>query len=628
MDSQVEDIKARLSIVEVVGGYVKLVKAGAHWKAPCPFHHEKTPSFMVNEERQIWHCFGCHKGGDAFSFLMEIEGIDFREALALLAERAGVELERRGSYPGSEPSGSRDSKSRLLEALEWATKFYEQQLWKGSGQASLQYLCNRGLTDESIRQFRVGFAPVGWRHTLEFLTQKGYSEQEIEATGLIIKKSSERDESTVGDNRSRSSHYDRFRERITFPIQDVLGRVIGFSARVAPGGDESQAKYINTPETMLYHKSQALYGIALAKNAMKEADVALFVEGQMDVVATHQAGFPFTVAVSGTALTEEQLKIIGRYTKHIKLFFDMDGAGQTASRRSAELALHLGMRVDIVAIEGGKDAAELARTDVESLRRAIELTVPAMQYVLDRLSVRFNPRDPLGRKSIVEDYTLLLASVPDTMERMHWLGRLAAALGTEERIVAASVEEHLRANRITTPLHRASQTEPSHTTSEQPVARNILTRRSEVLRRRIVLAMVAESSLWQRVLADTVDPVRAFLAEDDEFALLAAWGEACSYDINRLLAEMTDPSHKESLAATYFESERSLEQEGLSADDPEERTRMVSALVGNYLVELAKELHKDRRLALEHTMTAARNAGDAAREAVLRKEFAELLKNE
>ena len=244
-----------------------------------------------------------------------------------------------------------------------------------------------------------------------------------------------------------------------------------------------------------------------------------------------------------------------------------------------------------------------------------------MQYFLERLCVRFNPRDPLGRKSIVQDYTLLLASIPDTMERMHWLGRLAEALGTEERIVAASVEEYLRANRVATP----SASPPVSEVTPRVMAQNVLTRRSEVLRRRIVLAMVADKAIWQQMLIETTDDIRTFLAEDEDFVLLANTGEACGYDMNRLLAEVDDQPRKEQLAATFFESERSLEQEGFSIDDPEERKKMIAALVGNYLVEIGKELHKDHLLSLQREMTEARNTGDATREAELRREFSELL---
>ena len=312
MNSDIEEIKSRLNIADIIGEYIRLDKAGANYRARCPFHNEKTPSFMVSAEKQIWHCFGCQKGGDIFGFVMEIEGLDFKETLKLLAEKAGVALKKTDFKAESK-------KTRTLEILELATKFYETQLWSGAGKIKiLNYLKDRGLQKESIKEFRLGYAPAGWRNILTFLIGRGYSAQEIEKTGLLVKK----------DN---GDFYDRFRDRIIFPIADPMGKVVGFSARVAPGGDESQAKYVNTPESEVYHKSKALYGIDKAKGEIKSKNFALLVEGNMDVVAAAQAGIKNTVAVSGTALTPDQINIVKRYTNNLKMFFDMDKAGEEAT---------------------------------------------------------------------------------------------------------------------------------------------------------------------------------------------------------------------------------------------------------------------------------------------------------
>ncbi|MFZ1627153.1 MAG: DNA primase, partial [Candidatus Moraniibacteriota bacterium] len=320
MSTTTEDIKARLNIVDVVGQYVKLQKAGSAWKANCPFHQEKTPSFNVNEERNMWHCFGCGKGGDAFAFVMEIEGLEFREALKLLAEKAGVELPEYRS----DGRAVTETKDRGLEILELATKFYEKQLWESErGKVMLAYLRDRGLFEESLRTYRLGYAPDGWEHITKFLLGRGFRSEELESCGLSLK------------GKEGRGFYDRFRDRIMFPIQDILGRPIGYSARVSPGGNETQAKYINTPETNLYHKSRALYGLSIAKQAIKEAGRTILVEGNMDVIALHQAGLPNVVAVSGTALTADQLGILKRYGKKLALFFDMDKAGQAAAWKSA-----------------------------------------------------------------------------------------------------------------------------------------------------------------------------------------------------------------------------------------------------------------------------------------------------
>ncbi len=237
MNSDIEEIKSRLNIVDVLGTYIRLEKAGANWKALCPFHNEKSPSFMASEERQRWHCFGCGKDGDIFSFIMEMEGLDFKEALNNLAEKAGVELKKINPKLAAE-------KSKTLEILELAAKFYETQLWKGEGKEKIiQYLYNRGLKDEALKEFRLGYAPKGWRNLLAFLTGRGYKTEEINKTGLLVKKENAQS--------SNNQYYDRFRDRIIFPVADLNKKVVGFSARVAPGGDESQAKYVNTPETSL-----------------------------------------------------------------------------------------------------------------------------------------------------------------------------------------------------------------------------------------------------------------------------------------------------------------------------------------------------------------------------------------
>ena len=357
MNSDVEDVKSRINVVDLVGEYVRLTKAGSNWRALCPFHNEKSPSFMVSEERRSWHCFGCGKGGDVFSFIMDMEGIGFREALEQLAQKAGVQLKRfeKGD------KGQESLKPKLFNILELATKWYEKNLWDGKERDKiLKYLRDRGIVDGTIRKFRLGYAPDGWRNILEFLQKRDHKIEEIAKTGLLVEKEA--------SNNSRTQNigfYDRFRDRIMFPVQDVMGRVIGFSARVAPGGDEKNAKYINTPQSELYDKSKTLYGLHLAKTEIKKRDEVILVEGNMDVIASHQVGFGNTIAVSGTALTYDQIKIIKRYTENIKMAFDMDSAGQAAAKKSARVCLENDLNVRIVLLSSGKDAADVIRENKE-----------------------------------------------------------------------------------------------------------------------------------------------------------------------------------------------------------------------------------------------------------------------
>ncbi|KKP85135.1 MAG: primase protein [Candidatus Moranbacteria bacterium GW2011_GWF2_35_54] len=421
MSQEIEAIKAKLNIVDLIGEYVRLQKAGNNWKACCPFHNEKTPSFSVSEDKQVWHCFGCGKGGDAFGFLMEIEGLSFREALENLAQKTGVELPK---YSARENITNLE-KNKIEDILEEATLFYEKQLWETEGgKKILEYLKGRGLEESTVRDFRLGYAPDGWRNIAQFLVGRNYKIGDILRAGLVIHKE--------GKSQEIENFYDRFRNRIMFPITNPVGKVIGYSARIVPGEDESQAKYINTPETEVYHKSNVLYGIDKAKMSAKEKDWILLVEGQMDVIATNQAGIKNTVAVSGTALTLEQLSIIKRYTKNIRMFFDMDEAGQKAAKRSAQLAFDRELNVFIVSIDEGKDAADAVKEDVQKFIKAIDGSVVAMNYFIEKTLRGRNKSDIEDKKKIIEELSGLINSFSNKIEREHWMREVAERLNISE----------------------------------------------------------------------------------------------------------------------------------------------------------------------------------------------------
>ncbi len=335
MSTIIDQIKDRVDIVDLISSYLKLQKAGVNYKARCPFHNEKSGSFVVSPERQIWHCFGCSLGGDVFGFVKQIEGIEFPEALRILAARAGVKLT-------NENPEFRSHKTSLYEITELACKFFEKQLHQSDGgKRVLVYLHGRGLNDESIKNFRLGYAPESWQSLLDFLGRH-YQNQDIFDAGLIIKKDA-------------GGYYDRFRSRILFPVGDINGQVVGFSARVfAVSKDEEEkigAKYINTPQTSIYDKSRLLYGLDKAKLAIRKENKCLVVEGNMDVIMSHQSGAYNVVASSGTALTEGHLKIIKRYTDNLDLCFDSDNAGTLATERGVDLALAHGFNVGVVSIE-------------------------------------------------------------------------------------------------------------------------------------------------------------------------------------------------------------------------------------------------------------------------------------
>jgi DNA primase len=597
MLSPTEEIKARLNIVDVVGSYVKLDKSGSHWKACCPFHRERSPSFMVNEERQMWHCFGCNKGGDAFAFVMEMEGIGFREALVMLAERANVELPQYSQAAQEQYQEARDEKDRLYEIHELATKFYEKQLWEGPGkELILGYLRDRGLTEESIRTFRLGFAPEGWRHLYDFLIKSGFDAKELVQAGIALKKEN-------GDG-----YYDRFRDRIMFPITDTIGRVIGYSARVRPGADESQAKYINTSETPIYKKSQVLYGLAQARQAIKQAGYAVLVEGNMDVIACHQAGIENTVAVSGTALTEEQLALLRRYGKEIRFFFDMDEAGQKAARRSTELALGQDIEALIISIPEGKDAADVAREHPDTLREAIAHPQPALQYFLAQLVSRHDIETPAGQKEILAQFVPFVAVAKNEIDRAYWIKELAQAIRVEEKhlygvIHTARVEREKRVQHLPNTDRNAFQETAT-----------LYTKRSERLREEMIGLMLAFATVRAcgRELVDEV--VLKYLEKHPLYFFIVQAGD------ERNPIDLVEDKDLKALAGKLLF--RILDGPDFSVLSEEERGPVAGALFDRLVVDMKKEVIRSEELvALEHALEAARRAGEKEKEKELLSKF-------
>lgn len=422
MSAEVEQIKARLDIAELIREYLTLKQSGAHLKACCPFHQEKSPSFMVNKQRQIWHCFGCNEGGDIFTFIQRIENVDFREALKLLAEKAGVELST------SERSEiNRSERARLLDLLQTAAHIYARILRDVDGAAGARaYLQRRGMTAAMQEQFMVGCAPTGWDTLTSYLLQKGFSIEDCASSGMTIVKDD-----------GNGKRFDRFRSRIMFPICDAHGRIIGFTGRILEqAADEKTGKYVNTPETPLFHKGNIVYGLNLAKQAIKTSGYVVLVEGQMDVIACHGAGMSNVVACSGTALTMEQLKLLHRYTDELRMAFDADAAGAAASERSIALALAEGFSVKIIRIPegGGKDADECIQKNQETWKHAVEQALPFMEDLLVHLipleeHVTF-ARDPRRKDQLSKKIVSFIALIPSAVERDHWVQRASLELHT------------------------------------------------------------------------------------------------------------------------------------------------------------------------------------------------------
>ena len=413
MSSPVEEIKKRVDIVDLIGSYIRLSKAGANFKAVCPFHNEKTPSFYVSPSREIFHCFGCNAGGDVFRFVSMIEGVEFPEALSILAGRAGVVLKR------EDPRISGERK-RLLSLIDDAAKYFESEL-AGNGPAK-EYLRTRGLKEGTVRSFRLGFVPDGWENLFGHLSQKGYKPEEIAKAGLALQSS---------NPNSGTKFYDRFRSRIMFPISDSSGRVVGFSGRIF-NKETNEGKYINTPNTVLYDKSKILYLWDRAKNEARKENTCIVVEGQMDALMSHQAGITNTVATSGTAFGSAHLSIIKRLASKLLLAFDNDEAGETASRRAYELALDSGFEVHIIDVPEGKDPAETLAFDPGLWSGAIKNAKPVIAFFLDNLEKKFGGDLHKIRTEARTAVLPYIARFSSEIEKAHWVQETAKILQLKE----------------------------------------------------------------------------------------------------------------------------------------------------------------------------------------------------
>lgn len=419
--NEVEEIKSRLDIVEVIGGYLPLKKAGRNFKALSPFHQEKTPSFMVSPEKNIWHDFSSGQGGDVFSFVMKMEGIEFREALELLARRAGVNLRPRSQ---AAEQGNKQ-KHTLYEILEQSVNYYHAQLAKNK--KALEYLVSeRNLDKSTIKTFKLGYAPDSWEALGLYLKNAGFAEEAIKAAGL------------AGQKTGRNNIFDLFRDRIMFPIFDFSGRPIGFSARLLTDKPDAP-KYINTPESPIYHKSMVIYGLAQAKESIRRSDEVIVVEGNMDVLALHQADQKNIVAISGTAMTIEQLRILSRLSKNIKLCLDSDEAGKQATLRAIELAGGLDITLRVIVLENAKDPDEQIKRDKTTWQRAVKEAIYGVDFVFARGLELTDITSGPGKRKFTSFVLPYIAAISDDVEKAHYTKKLAQMLDIEEDIIRHTI---------------------------------------------------------------------------------------------------------------------------------------------------------------------------------------------
>jgi DNA primase len=429
MNDDISKIKEKIDVVDLISEYVQLKPAGVNHKGLCPLHHEKSPSFMVNRERQSWHCFGCAKGGDIFTFVQEIEGMEFRDALKFLADKAGVVLSRTGSTVET------SQKSRVKDINHEAAKFFHFILLKmAQSEPALQYLTTRGLTRETIEAWQIGFVPEQWDLLTKYLLKKGHAIEDIVASGLAIKKEG-------ADGRSGRGFYDRFRGRIMFPIWDAHDTVVGFTGRVLVESEHSGGKYVNTPQTMLYDKSRVLFGLNKAKREIKVKDLIVMVEGQMDVIACHQAGMTNVVATSGTALTEHQVTLLKRYSTNVRMAFDSDAAGVAAAKRGIDLLIEGGMNIKVIQIPdgAGKDPDECIKQNPSVWFDAVLCAEDIMEWYFSRSFQHMELHDPKVKQRIANELLLEISRIPFAVERDHWMNQLSHRLGVDVSVLREDV---------------------------------------------------------------------------------------------------------------------------------------------------------------------------------------------
>lgn len=413
--NDLEEIKNRLDIVDVISGYIKLEKAGANYKANCPFHDEKTPSFMVSPSKQIWHCFGCAQGGDIFEFVKKIEGVEFYDALKILAEKAGVKLK---SYNKSNLK-DRTERQKIAEVLEQALKFFEYYIHNSKkGTQTKEYLAKRGFSEELIKEWRIGYAPDSFDKLSKFLESRGYNKMIIEKAGLSFLKVNQ-------------ELCDRFRSRIIFPFFGINSELIGFTGRIFEKDDF--AKYLNTPSTILYDKSRALFGIDKAKVEIRKKDQCILVEGNVDCILAHSAGTKNVIAVSGTALTDMHLRIIKRYTLNLVFAFDMDSAGAKATERAIDLARSMEFNVSVLDLGKEKDPADvILKQGKDSWIKIVDKAEDIMDFYFRKAFLGKDINNVFDKKKIAEELLPQIKKLNNSIEQAHFIQKLARKLMVRE----------------------------------------------------------------------------------------------------------------------------------------------------------------------------------------------------
>jgi DNA primase len=418
MNNQIEEVKSKTDIVSLLSEYLELKKAGRNYKTNCPFHGEKTPSFMISPELQMYKCFGCNRSGDVFTFLEEHEGMEFGEALKYLADKAGIKLVSFKTEASSE-------REKIIEINKNTLNFYDYVLNSHpSGKKILDYLTkDRGLSLDMIKLFKIGYSPESYDALFKYLNQKKkFKLEDLKLTGLLVGRG-----------------IDRFRGRVIFPLFDHRGNVIGFAGRILPWMKQDMAKYINSPDTPAYHKSKVLYGLDITKSYIRDEKYAVVVEGELDMISSYTSGIKNVIAIKGSALTEDQIRLIGRFAKKIVLCLDSDFAGDEAAKRGAILAENLGFEVRVARLEGYKDPDEIARKEPEKLKKAIDEAIPIWDFLIESAIEKYGTTDGEDKKKISTEISPILASINDKIVQAHYIEVLARKLSVPVEAVSDEV---------------------------------------------------------------------------------------------------------------------------------------------------------------------------------------------
>lgn len=420
---QVAQIREKIDIVALIQEYIPLKKLGSNFKTTCPFHNEKTPSFVVSPERQIWHCFGCQKGGDCYTFLMEYENLEFVEALRILSKKTGIELTSQFQ------SNASSQKENIYTVNKLAMDFYHYVLTKhNAGKKAMSYLLEqRKMSPALINTFQLGYAPSTGNSLVTYLMQKkGYKKEELFEAGLAVQRG------RVGDF---------FAHRIMFPLTDHRSNIVGFSGRIMDVGDSFGPKYVNTRDTLVYHKGSLFFGLHSAKDEIKKKGKAVLVEGEFDVISSFAEGIKNVVAIKGTALTDSQVKLLGRFCQRVSLCFDMDNAGQDALKRSLPILEKNGFTTTVVVVPNAKDADELLKTDPIAFKKAVENDIGVYDFLLSRIFTTYDKKTADGKKKISEEMLQFFVNIDNEIVKEHYFRKLSEELETSYDSIVRQAEK-------------------------------------------------------------------------------------------------------------------------------------------------------------------------------------------